>query len=56
MSGRAEDVVTAAFREHHGRAVAVLTRLLGDHDLAEEAVAEACVASDEAAARTGNEA
>jgi RNA polymerase sigma-70 factor (ECF subfamily) len=33
--------VGAAFREHHGRAVAVLTRLLGDIDLAEEAVQEA---------------
>lgn len=31
----------AVFREVHGRAVAVLTRQLGDLDLAEEAVAEA---------------
>lgn len=41
MSSRADDPVTAVFREHHGRAVAVLTRLLGDLDLAEEVVAEA---------------
>jgi RNA polymerase sigma-70 factor (ECF subfamily) len=33
------------FREHHGRAVAVLVRLLGDIDAAEEAVQEAFVAA-----------
>jgi RNA polymerase sigma-70 factor (ECF subfamily) len=33
--------IGAVFREHHGRAVAVLARLLGDIDLAEEAVQEA---------------
>ena len=33
--------VEAVFREEHGRAVATLTRLLGDLDLAEEAVADA---------------
>jgi RNA polymerase sigma-70 factor (ECF subfamily) len=33
--------VAAVFREEHGRAVAMLTRLLGDLDLAEEAVADA---------------
>ena len=33
--------VGAVFREHYGRSVAVLTRVLGDIDLAEEAVQEA---------------
>lgn len=33
--------VERVFREHHGRAVAVLTRLLGDIDAAEEAVQDA---------------
>jgi RNA polymerase sigma-70 factor (ECF subfamily) len=33
--------IERVFREHHGRAVAVLVRLLGDIDLAEEAVQEA---------------
>ena len=33
--------VAAVFREEHGRAVAALIRLLGDVDLAEEAVADA---------------
>jgi RNA polymerase sigma-70 factor (ECF subfamily) len=33
--------VEAVFREHYGRAVAVLTRLLGDIDAAEEAVQDA---------------
>jgi RNA polymerase sigma-70 factor, ECF subfamily len=37
--------VEQAFRDHHGRAVAVLVRLLGDIDLAEEAVAEAFTAA-----------
>lgn len=48
MSSGADDlnpVVTAVFRTQHGRAVAVLTRLLGDLDLAEEAVAEAFTAA-----------
>ncbi|GAA1873627.1 RNA polymerase sigma factor [Pseudonocardia ailaonensis] len=35
------DQVTQVFREEYGRAVAVLVRLLGDIDLAEEAVADA---------------
>ena len=35
--------VEAVFREHSGRAVAVLTRLLGDIDAAEEAVQDAFV-------------
>jgi RNA polymerase sigma-70 factor, ECF subfamily len=33
--------VARVFREEHGRAIATLTRLLGDLDLAEEAVADA---------------
>jgi RNA polymerase sigma-70 factor (ECF subfamily) len=37
--------VEQVFREHHGRAVAVLVRLLGDIDLAEEAVADAFTAA-----------
>lgn len=37
--------VAAVFRENHGRAIAVLARLLGDLDLAEEAVQEAYVAA-----------
>ena len=35
--------VEAVFRESYGRAVAVLTRLLGDIDAAEEAVQDAFV-------------
>jgi RNA polymerase sigma-70 factor (ECF subfamily) len=37
--------VEQVFREQHGRAVAVLVRLLGDIDLAEEAVADAFAAA-----------
>jgi RNA polymerase sigma-70 factor, ECF subfamily len=37
--------VEAVFREAHGRAVAVLTRLLGDIDAAEEAVQDAFLAA-----------
>jgi RNA polymerase sigma-70 factor (ECF subfamily) len=33
--------IDRVFREHYGRAVAVLTRLLGDLDAAEEAVQDA---------------
>ncbi len=40
MNPAAPDVA-AVFREHYGRSVAVLTRLLGDIDLAEEAVQDA---------------
>ena len=36
-----EPDVGAVFREHYGRSVAVLTRVLGDLDLAEEAVQDA---------------
>jgi len=39
------DPVEQVFRAQHGRAVAVLTRLLGDIDLAEEAVADAFTAA-----------
>jgi RNA polymerase sigma-70 factor (ECF subfamily) len=37
------DVVARVFREEHGRALATLIRVLGDFDLAEEAVADAYV-------------
>ena len=37
------DVVDRVFREEHGRAIATLIRVLGDFDLAEEAVADAYV-------------
>jgi len=39
----ARDAVALAFREEHGRALATLIRVLGDFDLAEEAVADAYV-------------
>ncbi|GAB2933627.1 RNA polymerase sigma factor [Rhodococcus aerolatus] len=45
MTGPAAGSVEAVFREQHGRAVAVLTRALGDLDLAEDAVAEAFTAA-----------
>ncbi len=41
----AQAQVASAFRENHGRAIAILTRLLGDLDLAEEAVQEAYLAA-----------
>ncbi len=41
MSDRATAEVGRTFREHYGKAVAVLTRLLGDIDAAEEAVQDA---------------
>ncbi len=47
------DPVEEAFREQYGRAVAVLVRLLGDIDLAEEAVQEAFTAAVEHWARNG---
>ena len=49
--GRAE--VERVFRDDYGRAVATLTRLLGDLGLAEEAVQEALLAALEAWPRTG---
>ncbi|MDG6110285.1 RNA polymerase sigma factor [Dactylosporangium aurantiacum] len=47
------DPVERAFREQYGRAVAVLVRLLGDIDLAEEAVQEAFAAAVEHWAHDG---
>src|SRR3712207_5665139 len=43
MAPEATADVARVFREEHGRAVAVLTRLLGDLDAAEEAVQDAFV-------------
>ncbi|MGY2128241.1 RNA polymerase sigma factor [Blastococcus sp. SYSU DS0617] len=43
MTPEATALVERVFREHSGRAVAVLTRLLGDIDAAEEAVQDAFV-------------
>jgi len=43
MDPQATALVERTFREHSGRAVAVLTRLLGDIDAAEEAVQDAFV-------------
>ncbi|MCE9577479.1 MAG: sigma-70 family RNA polymerase sigma factor [Deltaproteobacteria bacterium] len=40
---RPDPVIAAAFREHHGRAVAVLVRRFGSIDLAEECVHDAFV-------------
>ncbi len=45
--------VEHAFRQESGRAVAILVRLFGDIDIAEEAVQEAFVAATERWARTG---
>jgi RNA polymerase sigma-70 factor (ECF subfamily) len=47
MAGPVEPhaVVDRLFREESGRAVATLIRVLGDFDLAEEAVQEAFVAA-----------
>jgi RNA polymerase sigma-70 factor (ECF subfamily) len=47
------DPVEQAFREQYGRAVAVLVRMLGDIDLAEEAVQEAFAAAVQHWAREG---
>ena len=41
MSSRGGRGIERVFREHYGRAVAVLIRLLGDIDAAEEAVQDA---------------
>src|ERR687890_2787776 len=43
MSAEAPAEIERIFREHYGRAVAVLVRLLGDIDAAEEAVQDAFV-------------
>ena len=45
--------VEAVFRESYGRAVAVLTRLLGDIDAAEEAVQDAFTTALDRWPRTG---
>lgn len=47
------DAIAEVFRREHGRAVAVLTRQLGDLSLAEEAVQEAFAAALEHWPRTG---
>jgi RNA polymerase sigma-70 factor, ECF subfamily len=41
--GAAAEAVARAFRDEHGRALATLIRVLGDFDLAEEAVSDAYV-------------
>ena len=50
---RAHDVVERVFREESGRVVATLIRVLGDFDLAEEAVQEAFVTALERWPREG---
>ena len=49
----AAEAVARVFREEHGRATATLIRVLGDFDLAEEAVADAYVAALERWPRDG---
>jgi RNA polymerase sigma-70 factor (ECF subfamily) len=44
-AGAAQDVVDRVFREEQGRAVATLIRVLGDFDLAEEAVQDAFISA-----------
>ncbi|MFI6266946.1 RNA polymerase sigma factor [Micromonospora sp. NPDC051006] len=53
MGDREPADVAAVFRAEYGRAVAVLTRLLGDLDLAEEAVQEAFTVAVRRWPRTG---
>jgi RNA polymerase sigma-70 factor (ECF subfamily) len=48
-----DDVVERTFRQESGRAVAILVRLFGDIDVAEEAVQEAFVVATERWAQTG---
>jgi RNA polymerase sigma-70 factor, ECF subfamily len=50
---RAHDVVERVFREESGRAIATLIRVLGDFDLAEEAVQDAFAKALETWARQG---
>ncbi len=50
---RAAEAVARVFREEHGRAIATLIRVLGDFDLAEEAVADAYVTALERWPRDG---
>ena len=47
MRGRPASEITRIFRAEYGRAVAVLVRVLGDIDLAEEAVQDAFTAAVE---------
>ena len=47
MRGRPASEITRVFRAEYGRAVAVLVRVLGDIDLAEEAVQDAFTAAVE---------
>ena len=37
--------IESLFREHHGRILAALIRILGDFDLAEDALQDACIAA-----------
>jgi RNA polymerase sigma-70 factor (ECF subfamily) len=53
VEANAHDVVDRVFREDSGRAVATLIRVLGDFDLAEEAVQEAFVVAVERWPRDG---
>ncbi len=50
---RARDVVDAVYRAESRRVLATLIRLLGDFDLAEDALQEACVAAVDQWARDG---
>ena len=52
-SGQAAALVDAAYREHSRRVLATLIRLLGDFDLAEEAVHEAFLAASKSWPRDG---
>lgn len=52
-SDQAHVVIAQVFRAEYGRAVAVLVRLLGDIDLAEEAVQDAFTAAVERWSATG---
>ncbi len=54
MSTETAKLIEHVFREEFGRAVAVLARLLGDLDLAEEAVQDAFAAAVERWARDGD--
>ncbi|HXQ44267.1 MAG TPA: RNA polymerase sigma factor [Acidimicrobiales bacterium] len=53
MEGPDAAAVENAFRQESGRAVAILVRLFGDIDIAEEAVQEAFVVATERWSRTG---
>jgi RNA polymerase sigma-70 factor (ECF subfamily) len=53
MAPPVADVVARVFREEHGRSLATLIRVLGDFDLAEEAIADAYVTALERWATDG---